>query len=185
MDLTGIISITGIGGLSKVIAKTKSGLIAESMVDKKRFPVHSNDKISALQDISVYTEEGEHPLREILKSIRDKEKGGVVPVDIKDAAATKKYFEAIVPTYDRERVYNSDIKKILTWYNLLQAADLLKDVEGEAAGEKATKKVKADTGEEVKEKKAKVSKPKGDTVTRKATSTAKISTRTTVRKTGA
>lgn len=126
MNLTGIIAVSGISGLSKVVAKTKNGIVCESLADKKRFPVQGSDKISALEDISVYTEEGEKPLKEIFATIKDTEAGKQISVDLKgDSKKLREYFTKIVPNFDQERVYNSDIKKLLSWYNILLSADLL------------------------------------------------------------
>ncbi|MFM7988011.1 MAG: DUF5606 domain-containing protein, partial [Candidatus Fonsibacter sp.] len=77
MDLTGIISVSGMPGLHKVVAKTKSGLLIESISDKKRIPIQSSDKVSALEDISIYTTGEDMPLKEVLVKIREKEKGAV------------------------------------------------------------------------------------------------------------
>jgi hypothetical protein len=158
MNFTGIISITGISGLSKVIAKTKSGLVAEELLTKKRFHVHAEDKISALEDICIYTSEGEHPLKEVFKTIKVKENNGPAPVTAKaDPKDLKMYFEGILPNYDAARVYVSDIKKVVSWYNILQGADLLKEeeVKADAAEEGTAKKTAVKAGVDVKKTAAK------------------------------
>jgi uncharacterized protein DUF6852/uncharacterized protein DUF5606 len=120
MDLSGIISIAGMSGLYKVIAQTKNGLIVESLIDKKRVQAFSTHKISALEDVSIYSTGDDVPLKEVFQKIYDKEKGGAA-VDHKSAdAELKKYFKAAFAEYDEERVYVSDIKKVINWYNTLQ-----------------------------------------------------------------
>lgn len=179
MDLTGIIAISGVSGLSKVVAKTKNGIVCESLADKKRFPVHGSDKISALEDISVYTDEGEKPLKEILTSIKNNEGGKALSIDLKgDPKKLRDYFSKVVPNFDQERVYNSDIKKLLGWYNLLLASDLLieeevKETTPEAkekpAKKAAAKKAKATAENTDTEEKAK--KPAKKAAAKKAKKT--------------
>jgi len=126
MDLKEILSVSGKSGLFKVVAQTKNGAIVESLIDKKRFPVFSSDKISSLADISVFCEDKDMPLKEVLKRIFDKEqaKPAIIKGDGNDKL--KSYFEEVLPEYSKERVYVSDIKKIVNWYNLLLENDLLK-----------------------------------------------------------
>jgi hypothetical protein len=158
MNLTGIIAVSGITGLSKVVAKTKNGIVCESLADKKRFPVQGSDKISALEDISVYTEEGEKPLKEIFASIKSTEEGKQVPVDLKgDPKKLREYFTKIVPNFDQERVYNSDIKKLLGWYNILLSADLLVEEVKETSPEPKEKPVKKSAAKKEKKSEPKVS----------------------------
>lgn len=119
MKLTGIIAISGRPGLFKVIAQGKNNVIVESLIDNKRFPAYATDRISALEDISVYTYDEEKPLKEIYASIYAKANGGET---ISHKASEKElvsFVEEIIPNYDRERVYLSDIKKLIQWYNLL------------------------------------------------------------------
>jgi len=126
MNLTGVIAISGRPGLFKVIVQGKNNVIVESLVDKKRFPAYSTDRISALEDISIYTLETEKPLKEIFKAIHDKENGGET-ISHKDTdTALVSYLLEILPNYDQERVYISDIKKIFQWYNLLHKSGNLK-----------------------------------------------------------
>jgi len=129
MDLSGIISIAGMSGLFKVIAQTKNGLIVESLIDKKRVQAFSTHKISALEDVSIYSTGDDVPLKDVFQKIYDKEKGGAC-VDHKSAdAELKKYFKAAFAEYDEERVYVSDIRKVLNWYNSLQKDGLLEKKE--------------------------------------------------------
>lgn len=129
MDLSGIISIAGMGGLFKVIAQTKNGLIVESLIDKKRVQAFSTHKISALEDVSIYSTGDDVPLKDVFQKIYEKEKGGPC-IDHKSADADlKKYFKSAFAEYDEERVYVSDIKKVLNWYNALQKDGLLEKKE--------------------------------------------------------
>lgn len=113
-------SISGMSGLFKVVAQTKSGFIVESLIDKKRTAVQSTQKISMLDDISVFTADGEKPLKEVLLSIKEKDKDKL-PVNPKsEPAELKSYFKTVIPDYDEERVYASDIKKIISWYGLVK-----------------------------------------------------------------
>jgi hypothetical protein len=126
MDLKDIMSVSGKSGLFKSIAQTKNGLIVESLVDKKRFPVYISDKVSALEDISVFTNDKDIALKEVVELIFKKESGGPCIDPKSDDTKIKKYFEEVLPDYDKERVYISDIRKLFTWYNLLQSYGLLK-----------------------------------------------------------
>ena len=139
MDLSGIISISGMSGLYKVIAQTKNGLIVESLIDKKRLQAFSTHKVSALQDVSIYSTADDVPLKDVFQKIYDKEKGGKC-IDIKAAdPELRKYFKDAFAEYDEERVYTSDIKKVLNWYNLLQKEGLLEKKEESTTEEDKTK----------------------------------------------
>lgn len=120
MELKDIISVPGMSGLYKVVANNKNGFIVESLVDSKRTMINSNQRIMTLVDIAVYTTDEEMPLREIYKKIQqtDGQKLGVDPKG--DAGKLRDYFKKVVPTFDEERVYTSDIKKMLVWYDLLK-----------------------------------------------------------------
>lgn len=119
MELKDIISVSGMSGLYKVVAQGKNGLIVESLVDEKRLSVSVSQKVSSLVDIAVYTKTEEMPLRDVLKKMQQTD-GGKLGVDAKaDHKALKAYFKKIVPDFDEDRVYVSDIKKMITWYELL------------------------------------------------------------------
>ncbi len=149
MDLSGIIAIAGMSGLFKVIAQTKNGLIVESLIDKKRVQAFSTHKISALEDVSIYSTGDDVPLKDVFQKIYDKEKGAAC-IDHKSAdAELKKYFKAAFAEYDEERVYVSDIKKVLSWYNSLQKDGLLEKKE-ETEAEKLKLKNLADAKGAVK-----------------------------------
>ena len=119
MNLTGIIAISGKPGLFKVVAQGKNNLIVESLEDKKRVPAYSTDRISALEDISVYTYDEDVALTSVLETIYKKENGGEAPSHKEDKTTLENYLLEILPNYDQERVYFSDVKKIFQWYNLL------------------------------------------------------------------
>lgn len=129
MDLSGIISISGRPGLYRVIAQGKNSIIVESLVDNKRFPAYSSDRISALDDISIYTVDDDKPLKEILADIYKKQEGKEGPSHKADITELTEYFSDILPDYDEERVYTSDIKKLFQWYNLLLKAGALEPTE--------------------------------------------------------
>lgn len=123
--LKGILSISGQSGLFKLVAESKNNIIVESLETKKRMPVYSTVKVSALEDIAIYTEAGDIPLKEVFKAINDYEGGEVAMSPKASNNELKKYFGEIVPDYDKDRVYISDIKKVLLWYNSLHEKDLL------------------------------------------------------------
>jgi len=132
MDLSKIISITGKSGLFKVVASTKNGLIAESLSDGKKIPVFVGDRSSTLEDISMFTYTEDVPLKKVLLAIYEKENGGKC-IDPKESPANMKaYFETVLPNFDKERVFVSDIKKVFAWYNLLVEKDLIKKDEPSA-----------------------------------------------------
>lgn len=127
LDLSGFIAISGYPGLFKVVAQAKNGVIVESVADKKRMVAHSHFKISALEDISIYTTDEDVSLSIIYKSIFDKEKGGMAISAKENPEALANYLSTVLPNYDKERVHNSDIKKLFSWYNILQENNLLKE----------------------------------------------------------
>ena len=134
--LKDILSISGQSGLFKVVSKGSKNLIVESLLTGKRLPAHSTNKVISLEDIAIYTASGEVPLKEVLKKIAEKE-GSKPCIDPKTAnAALKKYFLEILPDYDQDRVYVSDIKKVLLWYTILQEKEMLSfEEESEEKGE--------------------------------------------------
>ncbi|MDD2611282.1 MAG: DUF5606 domain-containing protein [Bacteroidales bacterium] len=115
-----IVAISGKPGLYKVLSQGKNILIVENLSDGKRMPAHSTDKVVALNDVSMFTKGEDKPLREILEALKAKENGAKASIDPKsDAESLRKFFEEIVPDFDRERVYPTDIKKLIQWYNIL------------------------------------------------------------------
>ncbi len=138
-----ILCISGKPGLFKLISQGKNMLIVESLTAKKRTPAYAHDKIVSLGDIAIYTDEEEVPLGQVFQTIYDKNGGKLNAADYKTDAALEKFFAEVLPTYDRERVYNTDIKKVISWYNALVDA-------GYTEFQKPEKKEEA-TEEEVKE----------------------------------
>lgn len=120
-----ILSISGKPGLFKLVSHGKNMLIVESLADNKRVPAYAKDKVISLGDIAIYTDEAEVPLHEVLTSIKNKENGEKASID--SSAKPDKlraYLAEVLPNFDRERVYPSDIKKLISWYNLLIAAGI-------------------------------------------------------------
>ncbi len=152
MDLKEILAISGKSGLFKIISQTKSGLIVESMLDKKRLPVYASDKISNLEEISIYTTDKEVPLKEIFKTIFDKENGGKSIDHKSEDAKIKAYFAEILPDYDKEKVYTSDMKKVFNWYNILHENQLLIFTEEKPEEEKSVEEEKKEVSNPPKKK---------------------------------
>jgi len=148
MALEQILSISGKSGLFRLVGQMKNGIIVESIVDGKRFPVHGAAKVSALEEISIYTDTEEVALKDVFKAIYDKEGGKQALSHKEDEAKIKAYFEGILTNYDRERVYPSDMAKVIRWYNLLIEHDAFDPNAEEAAEEAETQEA------ESKEKKA-------------------------------
>jgi hypothetical protein len=118
-----VLTISGKPGLYRLLSSGRNMIIVE-MVDasKKRLPIHNTDKVVMLDDIAIYTDTEEVPLREVFAKIYEKE-NGVLSIDLKMATPEElvEYFEGIMPDYDRERVYLTHIKKMFSWYNILVA----------------------------------------------------------------
>jgi hypothetical protein len=132
MSLDKILSISGKPGLFKIVTQTRTGAIVESLVDGKRITVGAHSNISVLSEIAIYTLTEEVPLRDVLKKVKTKENGEKTNISHKDGKdALEEYFFDVLPEYDEDRVYASDIKKIIQWYNLLQAKDLLHYLESD------------------------------------------------------
>lgn len=168
MNLTGIIAISGRPGLFKVLTQGKNSIIVESLVDKKRFPAYATDRVSALEDISIYTYEEDAPLKDILTAIYKKEDGKECPSHKEDLKVLQNYILEILPNYDQERVYPSDLKKLFQWYNLLLSTGnlVLEEVVEEAVPEKkAAPKAKKETATEEKKPAAKKAPAKPKTAT--------------------
>jgi len=125
MNLEKILAISGKPGLYVLKVQTRTGFVAESLADGKKITVNLKSNVSLLSEISVYTYEGEKPLKEVMSAIAAKENNGAAISHKEDNATLAAYFKEILPNYDEERVYASDIKKILNWYNTLQAKGLV------------------------------------------------------------
>ncbi len=136
MDLKGILAISGYGGLFKLVKQTKTGFIVESLSDGKRMQAFASSKISTLADIAIYTESGETPLKELFKTIFEKKNQQRLTLTNKSKAEDlKNFLEEVLPDYDKERVYVSDIKKIVAWYNILTDNNLIDLDDDEVAEE--------------------------------------------------
>ncbi|MFL0353791.1 DUF5606 domain-containing protein [Xanthomarina sp. GH4-25] len=126
MSLEKVLAISGKPGLFKLITQTRGGFIAESLIDKKRLSVNIHQNVSVLSEIAIYTLTEEVPLRKVLSKIKEKEDSKETAISHKDGKdALEEYFFEILPDYDEDRVYASDIKKVIQWYNLLQKHDML------------------------------------------------------------
>ena len=126
MGLEKILSVAGKPGLYKLITQTRSGFVAESLLDGKRISVGLRSNVSVLSEIAIYTLEEELPLREVFLKIQEKEKGGKTSIGHKeDKIKLEEYFFEVLPNYDEDRVYASDIKKIIQWYNALVDNDMV------------------------------------------------------------
>ena len=129
-----------------MISHTKTGMLVESMQDQKRFPVFAHEKISSLEEISIFTETDDIPLKEVFKKINDLLEGEKALSHKSPASELKDFFDDAVPDYDKERVYVSDIKKVIQWYNVLHEMELLDFTEED------DDEVTEDDTEEVEEK---------------------------------
>ena len=153
-----ILAVSGKPGLYKLVSRGSNMLIIESLIDKKRIPAYSRDKVISLGDISIYTDEEEAPISEVFTSIKEKEGGKKISVDLPKASPDelRNYLAEVLPNFDRERVYPSDIKKMLKWYDLLIANDITDFSEKEEEKETIAEDKSGDsTEDEKKETKAK------------------------------
>ncbi|RVU92115.1 hypothetical protein EH230_01010 [Flavobacterium columnare] len=167
MNLERILAISGKPGLYALKMQTRTGFVAESLVDGKKVTVGMQSNVSLLSEISVYTYTEEKPLVDVMSAIAKKENGGEAPRLKDDKAALLAYFGAVLPDYDQDRVYPSDVKKILNWYNILQAKGLVVLAEETTVEEttveekpKKTRATKAKKEETAGEKEEKPKKPR-------------------------
>lgn len=135
--IKGILSIAGRPGLYKLLQSGRGSLIVEQLTTGKRLPVQQRDRVISLADVAMYTDGDDVPLGEVLTSLAGV--AGSKPVDVKavEAEGLREYFAKVLPNYDRERVHISDIRKLLSWYNLLVEAGItdFKDPEAEPEAE--------------------------------------------------
>lgn len=152
MNLEKVLSISGKPGLYELKLQTRSGFVAESLSDGKKISVSLKNNVSLLSEISMYTYTEEKPLAEIMRTIAIKENEGPTAVSHKeDTAKLISYFKEILPDYDADRVYASDIKKVLNWYGILQSKGMVSKIEpsddkienAEETKEQVVEKVKA------------------------------------------
>ena len=157
-----ILSVSGKSGLYKMISQGKNLLIIESLTDKKRIPAYASDKIITLDNIEIYTNDDKVPLYKVLNSIKEKENLNPILLDISKATPEelRAYMGEVLPEFDRERVYPTDIKRLISWYNILLKADITafdpeedtKEEKDESEGEDESKKPKEEIKKEAKPK---------------------------------
>lgn len=162
-----ILSVSGKPGLYKMVSQGKNLLVVESLVDKKRIPAYARDKVISLGDIAIYTNESEVPLYEVLNGIKEKEGGEKVKLDVAKATPDdlRTYLSAVLPEFDRERVYPTDIKRLINWYNILLNAGITEFDPKEA--EQETSEEVTDSASD-KEPAKKATKTKATTATKAA-----------------
>ncbi|MBE0651363.1 MAG: DUF5606 domain-containing protein [Bacteroidales bacterium] len=138
MDLSKILSISGKPGLYKLVGEAKSNLVVESLIDGKRGPAFPHERISSLKEISIYAANEDVPLKEVFKNLHEIQNGKPVEnVKNMDSNSLKALFEKVLPDYDKDAVYTSDMKKVFGWYNILLNKDLLDFSEEEENKEEA------------------------------------------------
>jgi len=148
MSIEKILAISGKPGLYELKLQTRTGFVAESLTDGKKITVGLRSNVSLLSEISVYTYNGEVRLAEVFRAIAEKEDNGPALSHKEDNAALTTYFREVLPEFDEDRVYASDIKKILNWYNMLQPKGLVTKEAAAAPAPVATEEAPA--AEEVK-----------------------------------
>ena len=142
--LKGIIAITGKPGLYKLLSRGKNNLIVENITTGKRTPTYPHEKVVSIPDISIYTEVGDTPLTDVFDKVYTANEGKAV--DLKKYATPedlREYFGTILPDFDRERVYNTDIRKLFSWYNILIAAGVTEFKNEEIAQDEAAEAAEA------------------------------------------
>jgi len=145
IDLKEILALSGQPGLFQMVKHAKNSIIVESIVTGKRMPAYSSHKISALEDIAIFTNTEDVLLGKVFKNIYDLEEGKATQISHKASAKElKSYFEKILPDYDQDRVYVSDMKRVIQWYNVLEKANLLKIKEEKPEPVKEEKEKKAE-----------------------------------------
>ncbi len=155
MNVEKILAISGKPGLYELKLQTRSGFVAESLLDGKKITVGMRSNVSLLSEISMYTYNEEKPLADIMRAIAVKENEGQAISHKEDNDKLIAYFASVVPDYDQERVYPSDIKKVINWYNILQAKGLVSKEEPKVANAEA---IKEEVVEEVKKEAKKEAK---------------------------
>ncbi|NHM07933.1 hypothetical protein G4D82_11925 [Flavobacterium sp. CYK-4] len=160
MNLEKILAISGMPGIYALKMQTRTGFVAESLLDGKKVTVGLRSNVSLLTEISIYTHNAEKPLAEVMRAIAAMENNGPAISHKEDNAKLVAYFEQVLPDYDQDRVYPSDIKKVLNWYNILQSKGLVSKDEPNAAEEARIEEVVKEKVAQAKEKKATASKEK-------------------------
>jgi hypothetical protein len=180
MILKDILAISGQPGLFKFIAQGKNAIIVEHLETKKRTSAFGSAKVSSLDEISVFTEKEDMPLGKVFDIIHEKENGGPAIDSKTDPDKLKNYFSEVLPEYSKDRVYTSDIKKVVQWYNILQKLNLLvkeepeKPAEPEAGKKKEAEAKKVSVPKKKEAEATKVSaKKKKESETKKVTASKK------------
>ncbi|RCS27357.1 hypothetical protein DUT90_04390 [Polaribacter sp. WD7] len=124
MEFNKIISVTGKPGLFQVISQSKNAIIAESLIDKKRLAINATQNVSLLENIAIYTYEEDLPLWNVFKAINEKTEGKAAISHKESGKKLEAFFLEALPNYDEERVYTSNIKKVIQWYNILVEAGM-------------------------------------------------------------
>jgi hypothetical protein len=120
-----ILSVSGKPGLYRLLSQGKNNLIVESLQTGQRIPIHPKDRVVSLGDISMFTDAEDVALSEVLTRVHQRQAGALFADDLlKDGEALRSAFAEVLPSYDRDRVYTSDIKKLFTWYNILVSANI-------------------------------------------------------------
>ena len=146
MDLSKILSIAGKPGLYKVVTQSNRGIVVSSIEEGKKMAIGQTQRVSTLSDISIYTIEGDEPLRDIFEKFFDRTEGKPIDIDIQNNRDLRDFFLEVLPDHDEERVYASDIKKMVKWFNLLLEKDMLdfseepEETEGSEDSEKDSEK---------------------------------------------
>jgi hypothetical protein len=155
MFLEGILSIAGQPGLLKLVSRKNNSVIVESLITGKRMPAFSTSRISTLEDITVYTYDDDTPLKDVFVNIFNEYKGAITNVTPKSAnTELATFFEKVLPNYEKEKVYMSDIKKIVSWYNLLVEKGIITEDSIKAYLEEKANAEKEAAEAEAKEEKA-------------------------------
>ena len=124
-ELEKIISVSGKPGIFKLVAGGKNTIIAESLLDGKKQSIHASQRVSSLSDISIFTVEEDVPLKEVFEKMKTHYNGGQAIDHKSEGNVLRKEVEKFLPTYDAERVYDSDLRKLINWYNILQSKEML------------------------------------------------------------
>ena len=161
-----ILTVSGKPGLYKLISQSTNLTIVESLIDKKRMPVHARVKMNVLSNILIFADNSEVPIGDVYASIKEKENGGKISIDLSQAQPDelRAYLAEVLPTFDRQRVYPNDIKKMLKWYDLLIENDLTDfSTKEEEKPEKENEAVEPEADPEEKEAKQSVKTKAGTT----------------------
>ncbi len=149
MDFSKIISIAGKPGLYRIINQSRGGILVSSVDTGKKMAIGQTQRVSALSDISVYTDDGDMPLDTIFERIHAATDGEAVSINTKDDDALRTFFTEVMPEHDQERVYHSDIRKVVKWFNLLLEKGLLSfDKDEDAAAELSSESASSDADQE-------------------------------------